>query len=60
MRFLHIWTLVIIGCIVGSAAAAILVGNWDELGMCITAFGGWMIVAKYEYEERKANETISG
>jgi uncharacterized membrane protein YoaK (UPF0700 family) len=60
MKFSHYWTLVIIGCIVGAAVASILEGNWGELGMCITAFGGWMIVAKYEYDERKANEALSG
>lgn len=60
MKFLHIWTVVIITSIVVAAIASIFEGNWGELGMCITAFGGWMIVAKYEYKERKANETISG
>ena len=60
MRFLHIWTIVILVNVVFAAIASAIEGNWGELGMCITAFGGWMIVAKYEQMERKANETVSG
>ena len=60
MRFLHIWTIVILVSVVVAAIASVIEGNWGELGMCITAFGGWMIVAKYEQMERKANETVSG
>ena len=60
MRFLHIWTIVILVNVVFAAIASAIEGNWGEFGMCITAFGGWMIVARYEYEERKFNETLSG
>jgi positive regulator of sigma E activity len=59
MKLLHKVTLLILVSIIASAVFNILVGNWSALGMCITAFGGWMIVAKYEQMERKANETIS-
>jgi uncharacterized membrane protein YjjP (DUF1212 family) len=60
MKFSHYWTFVILICIVGAAIASIIEGNWGEFGMCITAFGGWMMVARYEYLERKFDETFSG
>ena len=60
MKLLHKVTLLILFSIIASAIFNILAGNWSALGMCITAFAGWMVIAKQEYLERKANETISG
>ena len=59
MKFAHMVTYFILATIVLTAITSIIAENWDELGMCITAFGGWFVVAGYERKERKLNETLS-
>lgn len=60
MKFSHMVTIFILFMIVLSAITSVIAENWGELGMCVTAFGGWMVIAKQEYLERKYNETFSG
>ena len=59
MKFSHMLTIFLLVTIALSAILSIIAENWGQLGMCITAFGGWMIIARQEYFERKYNETIS-
>jgi hypothetical protein len=60
MKTSHYFTFVILISIIATAVLSTLTQNWGQLGMCITAFAGWMVVAKHEQLERKANETLSG
>ena len=60
MKISHYFTFAILVSIIATAVLSILTENWGELGICITAFAGWMVVAKHEQFERKANETVSG
>ena len=59
MKFAHKLTIFILISIVLSAIGSVVSSNWGELGMCLTAFGGWSMIAKSEYDERKLNETLS-
>ena len=60
MKMSHYFTFAILISIIATAVLSVIVGNWGQLGMSITAFAGWMVVAKHEQLERKANETVSG
>jgi hypothetical protein len=60
MKFSHMVTIFILVMIVASAITSVIAGNWGELGMCITAFSGWAVIARQEHYERKLDETISG
>ena len=60
MKFSHKVTIFILATIVLSAIFSIIDSNWGELGMCITAFAGWSVIARQEYYERMLDETISG
>ena len=60
MKFSHMVTIFILFMIVLSAITSLITENWGELGMCVTAFMGWLYIARQEYFERKFNETISG
>ena len=59
MKFSHMVTIFILVMIVASAVTSVIAKNWGELGMCITAFGGWMMIAKQEFDERQNSETVS-
>lgn len=59
MKLSHWCTFGILASVVAAGITSVLAQNWGEFGMCLTAFGGWMIVAKYEQAERKTNETLS-
>jgi hypothetical protein len=59
MKFSHKLTIFILATIVISAILSIIGGNWGELGMCVTAFTGWFVIARQEYDERKLDETVS-
>jgi membrane associated rhomboid family serine protease len=59
MKFSHIVTIFILVSIVLSAIFSIIDSNWGELGMCITAFAGWAVIARQEYAERVLDETFS-
>ena len=59
MKFSHMLTIFLLVSIVLSAIFSVIAENWGELGMCVTAFGGWMVIARQEYFERKYNETVS-
>lgn len=60
MKFSHMITIFILVMTFLSGIMSIIVQNWGELGMSITAFMGWSVIAKQEYFERKFDETFSG
>jgi hypothetical protein len=59
MKASHYCTIFIVVSAFLAGVFSIFTQNWGELGMAISAFAGWSIVAKQEYDERKANETLS-
>lgn len=59
MKFSHYVTFGILFTVIINGIVSAINGDWGQFGMSLCAFGGWSMVAKYEADERKLNETIS-